>query len=127
MNPLFYSLSDLSTIQENRKSRKRMDGWDDWRFLYLLKHIGNLQEESMALCSRLPEPGCSFLISELNQAKRRLKPVNKKHLNIVFIDGRVHLIKDFEEEVRSKIIGRAKNVYPSAFLLRIRIEYHAAQ
>ncbi len=81
----------------------------------------------MALCPGLPEPGCSLLISQLNQAKRRLEAVNEEHLNVVLIDGRVHLVKNFNKEVRRKIISRPKHMNPCAFSLRIRVKYQASQ
>ena len=40
----------------------------------------------MPLVSPLAEPGRPLLVSQLDQAKRRLEAVNKKHLDILLFD-----------------------------------------
>ena len=53
----------------------------------------------MALISSLPKLGRTLLISQLNQAKRRLEAVDKNHLDILFIDGRIGLEEKLYIEV----------------------------
>ena len=94
-----------------------------------LKHIGDLQEERMTLGARLPEAGSPLLISQLDQAKRGLKPVDKEHLDILLIDiwTGVHLIEDFDKEIRRKIVSCPEDMDPVAFFFWIRVEHQAGQ
>lgn len=104
-----------------------MDGRDSRKLPMLLKHVGKLQEESVALCSSLTKPGRPLLVSQLDQAKRRLESVNEEHLNVVLIDGSVDLVEDFNKEVWRKIVGRPNHMNPRAFSLRVRLKYQASQ
>lgn len=92
-----------------------------------LKHISDLQKEGMALGSCLAKSGRPLLISQLDQAKGWLKPVNKEHLDILLIDGGVLLVENFDKEIIRKIIGRPEDMDPGAFLLRVRLEHQAGQ
>src|SRR4030042_6276396 len=49
------------------------------------KHIGDLEEQGIPLGSFLAKPGCSLLVGQLHQAKRRLEAIDKKHLDVVLI------------------------------------------
>ena len=81
----------------------------------------------MALGACLAKAGGPLLISQLDQAKGGLKPVDKEHLYILLIDGGVLLVEDFDKEVIRKIIGRPEDMDPGAFLLRVRLEHQAGQ
>ena len=68
----------------------------------------------MALSTSFPEPGRSFLVGQLNQSKRRLKPVDKKNLYIFLVDGRINLVEDFDEQVVGEVIRGPDDMDPSA-------------
>ena len=92
-----------------------------------LKHISDLQEEGVVLGAWLAKTAGSLLISQLNQAKGRLKPVDKEHLDILLIDGGVHLVEDLDKEVRRKIISCPEDMDPGTFFFWIRVEHQAGQ
>ena len=79
----------------------------------------------MPLCSFFAEFARPLLVGYLNGSKRRLEPVDKKNLDIAFIDNGVELVEEFDEQVICKIIRGSENVYPGAVIFWVRIEYHA--
>ncbi len=68
----------------------------------------------MPLIPPLSEFRSTLLICELKGAKGWLKAVYEQGLNIVFVDVRVHLIKQLQEQVGRKIIGSPQNMDPGA-------------
>lgn len=93
----------------------------------ILKHVSYFHEKSMTLCSSFSKPGCSFLVGQLNETKRRLKTVDKQHLNILFINSLIYLVKDFNKEVICEVICRSDYMNPGGFTLRVRLEHQTSQ
>ena len=82
--------------------------------------MSKLQEESMPLCAGFSELARSFLISQLDQAERRLIAVDEDHLDISFVYCGMHLVEELYEEIFVQILIGHENMDPGAFLFRIR-------
>ena len=57
----------------------------------------------MPLRSLFAKPSRSLLVCHLDGTKRRLEPIDKKNLDIAFIDHGVELIEELDEQIIREI------------------------